>query len=256
MLDCVRTSDTNTRTYVKMINQAWSVLSKGSAYADPTSSRKVDASAYTDSSAAAVRMLDILCPFSDDLLRSHRAEGILELVRRSPFADRLQAIDPVNTYDKATLTFPSSDLSIEITAQPTDLRIFLFSDDEVFLDEGRASVSMSCSIDTTTNTVSSEWTSGSYTVTGNLSSYVTIYPGVRVRMQSDFASASPYEFTVSKTVLPKTDYADLLSKAAAIPAAWSDPDLEDTWKSDPLWSNKLAAFAISAVELCHNASSA
>jgi len=239
-----------------MINQIWSVLSKGKPYAEATYSRKVDRTAFTDESSEAVQMLDLLCPFSDDLLRAYRVSELLDLVLRSPFADRVLQLDPINTYDKTSLIFPDPGVSVEITAQPTALRLFVFSDDTQFLAEGRSSVVVSCTVDTTTNTVSSEWNTSTYSVTGSLSSYVTIYPGIRVRMQSDFASASPYTFTAAKTVVPTTDYSELLSAAEASRPVWSDPTLEETWRFDPLWSNRLAAFVVSAVELCHNASPA
>lgn len=237
-----------------MINRAWSILSKGSEYSDPTASRKVSKNAYRGVPVNAIPMLDVLCPFSDDILRAHRVEGLVDLMLRSPFADKVREMDPINTYDKATISMPASAVHVEITAQPTDLRLFLFSDDDAFLAEGSAYASIDCVVNGPDGTVTTNRGVSSFTTTDGLSSYVEIYPGIRVRMQSDFSSGTPYEFTVTKTVSPTTDWADLLEKVSAVNAVWSDPDLEDTWRNDPVWSNRLAAFTVSAVELCINAS--
>lgn len=236
-----------------MINRAWSILSKGVSYGDPSYSRKVYREAYSNSNADGVRMLQAICPYTDDLLRAGRSNDILGLVLKSPFSARVLEWDPVNTYDKSSLSFPSTGSSVSVTAAPTDLRIFVFTDSDEFLAEGRGSVTLSCDVDGTGKTISSDFSDSAFSSTGGLSSYITIYPGIRIRMQSDFSSGSPYSFQVSYVSTPYSDWGSILETAVNCSPVWADKDLENTWREDPLWSNRLAAFAVSATELCRNA---
>ena len=194
-------------------------------------------------------MLDVLVPFQDNLLRAYYSEELIKLILKSPFRDRLLEFDPLNTYEKTDLVFPEPGEAITFLEEPTPMTIHTAADEEVLLQDGRGSVALDCSADPVTEVLTHNFGTEDFTVTNGLSSHIVLLPGLTIRLQSDFATADPYVFKYTYSIRPRVDWIDMLRKAGDVDRIWADPELKNIWDKDPLWTNRLAAFAVSTVEL-------
>jgi hypothetical protein len=189
--------------------------------------------------------LSALVPFGDNLLRAHQIEQLVQQVRRSSLADRLLELDPLNTYDLDNLQYPSPGQTH--SELPDGVTVRTVYDESAFVDLGQGSPHFSCSVNPVAGTITVNGTTSDFTATNNLSSPVELGPGFTMYMKGDLGVTN-FEFLIILNANPKTDWKGTLDRVTATSWRWEDPELKDIAEQDPLWTNRLAAYVVSAVE--------
>jgi len=236
-----------------MINTTWSVLSRSNSNGNLCWSRRVDPLAFDFDQDEGQAMLSALIPHNDDNLRSLYIEEIVQMLLRSPQRQRILDADPVNTYEKSRLQFPPPGSAYTFQQEPTEMRLYVAGDDAVLLGSGRGFVAVTCEVNPNTNTLTHSFGEEEFTIDGNLSSEISLVPGLSIRLQSDFATALNYLLKLTYSVNSRVDWTQMLARAESVDAVWRDPQLREIWEKDPLWTNRLAAFATATVELFRRA---
>jgi hypothetical protein len=226
-------------------NVLWSILASGNDGGQPSFCRYIDI--YNlEIMKPDPGIIDVLVPFSDPLLRAKYVEGLTQLVLKSSLRERALALDPVNTYEKATLSWPDAGAFYQATPSG-ELTITTQAEDEKLLEAGRGFVQTGLQINTGLRTLACSFGEFSYTMSGGLSSHLPLLPGLTLRLR--FSTVSPaYSVDYSYVADAKVDWVATLARAKASEPEWDDPLLRDIWENDPIWTNRLAAFVLSAVE--------
>jgi hypothetical protein len=233
-------------------NRIWSILSKGQPYGNPEFTRKVTPSVYDDDNDEGRSMLDALAPYNDELLRAVYAEYVGQFLLGSQLRDRALDLDPVNTYGRARMQFPPPGPRISPILVTDPFSIHTTADPEELLDQGTGLVQFTATVDTGANTFTADGDVIPYTVTNGLSSAIEVFPGLDLRLRSDFA-APTYEFVYRYTLPAAVRWDMLRNRIGYVTPTWSTPDLEAVWDTDPRWDQRLAAFVMSTMELCNRA---
>ena len=229
-------------------NVIWSVLSKGRPYGSPKFGRRVTPTAYDDDQSAGRAMLDVLVPFNDELLRAVYAEHILQLILGSQHADRALSLDPLNTYRKCTLQFPDPGDGLIAVDIDDSLEVYTQADDALIRASGQGQIVLECLLQPGVGSLQAGEEIYTFTITNGQTSKILLSPGLAVRFRGPCGGAA-YEFLYTYTLPASLDWASVWESAQGVRPVWSTKDLRDTWDTDPRWEAKLAAFAMSAVEL-------
>ena len=158
-----------------MINKIWTILNRGEAPTSPYS-RKLTPYLY-QSSWPNQRALDLLVPVSVPVLEQHfRIEQLVQGILKSSVASKAALLDPLNTYKKATITYPEagfSDDSIYDTFYPSSV-----GDGESF--------SVQCTINPGAGTFTVDGTAQTFTVTNNITSALTLPSDKKMQLRGPF----------------------------------------------------------------------
>ena len=233
-------------------NRIYSIFSRGLPYGDPSFGRFVQENAYDYSQTSGAAMLAALVPYNDQFLRAVYAEHLTQFLWRSNLRDRAEEMDPVNSYEKATVQFPepgSEIIDVGIT-DPFDVHVT--ADVDTLLERGDGRFELACLVDSGAQTLTYNNQVFSYTVSNGLSSKIGIIPGLSVKLRSDFA-APTYSFILRYTLPARLDWNALRESVGKTKPVWTDPVLALIWEEDPRWDQKLAAYVMSAVELFNRA---
>ena len=217
------------------INTIWTALAKGDNVSGAYT-RKVSPVAYQQNLAYEA-VIDLLIPASGDLWRFFQIEQVTQLILRSDLRTRALALDVLNTYEKAQLTYPTPGVSdnapVSITYQDTGVdETFRFAE---------------CRVDPVASTINVDDTVSSYALTNGLTSHITITSGLTMRMRGTFPVV-PFYFAIVYTPRLVPDWSGLLTSLEGAELLWDDADLRTIWKEDFLWLNRISAVALSAVE--------
>ena len=218
-----------------MLNIAWSVLVRGQA-TGLAQCRRVTPTAYkADPAWSAV--LDTLVPDYRAVTGLFRVEQLVQLVLRSSLRERLLAYDPINTYEKALIAYPSPGL-----AHTCPLPLF-------FTDSSRRDVSFaySCMLSPLRLTWLTPDGVVAYTVTDGLTSHLPLSYDKTIRLRGPFPLAV-YQLDVAYTPKLEMDWQALLVQLKTCVIPWQDNDLRAIWQGDFSWVEQLAAVVQEVVE--------
>jgi hypothetical protein len=218
-----------------MLNIAWSVLVRGR----PNSlaqCRRVTPAVYKED-AAWLSVLNTLAPDYRTVAGFFRIEQLVQLVLRSRLRERLLAFDPVNTYEKATLTFPPPGFAHNCPLPLT------------FLDRGSPEVSFAytCLLIPSMLQWSTPEGETTYTVTEGLTSALPLSYDKALRLRGPFGEVE-YRFDVAYTPRLEVDWTALKTNLQARPIPWQDAALEAIWRDDFSWVEQLAAVIQAVIE--------
>jgi hypothetical protein len=232
---------------VPRINASWTALSKADFLLWQTAPyvRKTTPKLFKFNGPG--YKVDALIPFGDNLLRAYQIEQVIQLVLASPLRDRLLEDDALNTYEKANLTYPRPGFVID-DGLPTGVRPVTEFNEESFVELGNGEPIFKVEVDPNTLTATiNDSTVDTFTYANNLTSDITLAPGFVVRLQGNIG-VSTFTFYINFTANPKVDWRGTLARLERTTWRWEDPDLRDIAEQDPLWTNRIAAYAVSAIE--------
>jgi hypothetical protein len=224
------------------INKAWTVLSKGKVRPSERWARIVNPLTYRDPNAV-VSLINTLVPFADDLLRAHHIEKLIQLVLRSDLSDRLKAVDPLNTYDKTTLVFPTPGEFVDTDA----VNIRFDTVEGAHYTRGEGSILLNCELNPSLETFTTQYGSSAYTITNNLSSSIELLPGFNIRLFGAQPS-STILFNIQYVADLKVDWVALLKNLEATVIPIQDEELRNFWENDPTWINRIAAVTLHTMQ--------
>lgn len=229
-----------------MINLAWSALTRGDftlwetapyARRTTTSILKFDGPAYK---------LSALVPYGDNLLRAHLIEQLVQLVLGSSLRDRLLELDSLNTYEKVNLIYPVP--GQYVGSLPSGVSLTSVYEDSVFYDQGSGDLKYEITIDPTSlEVVVDGGNPVDYSSNNNLTSPIEIVPGLSIRLKGDLG-VTPFTFLVNYVADPSVAWREVLARVKRTNWGWEDTELRDIAEQDPLWTNQLSAYVVSAVE--------
>jgi len=234
-----------------MINKIWTVLAKGRGFGSREYARNVEPVAFNFDQAKGRNMLDLLNPYNDEYLRAVYAEVLTKFLILSTQAETARAFDPVNTYSRSTMVYPTSGGVLVPVSLPTDLTIHTSPDEDEFRSSGIGHASAQCVVSTGGNTLEADGILHTYSVSNGLSSAIEIFPGISIYMRSDF-TAPIYTFVYQYTVPAVVDFGTIWDRVETSIPAWSRDELSRIWMMDPRWEARLAAYIMSVVELFAN----
>lgn len=233
---------------VPRINAAWTALSKAdfllwqtAPYVRRTTPKlfKFNGPGYK---------VDALVPFGDNLLRSFQIEQLIQLVLRSCLRERLLEGDALNTYEKANLEYPLPGTYWNADDLPATTRLNAFSTPQSFLQAGKGDITFNCTVDPGALTCTVDNTRvETFTYANNLTSRIELLPGFEIQFKGDIGG-SPFTFLVNFVTDPAVNWRETLARAQNVSWRWNDPELREIAEQDPLWTNKLAAYVVSAIE--------
>jgi len=227
------------------LNLIWSLLMKGDYNQDTSDTvRRVTRNVYL-TNPKYEPIIDMLVPYSDQLLRGFQIESLIQLVLNSDLLERAQTFDPINTYDNPLL-FPTPGNYVS-AGLPPDVRIKFTNASTAFKRAGTGRFTANCSVDPSTGSFTSQFGATSFTVTNNLSSSITVRPGFDIRFQGPLGVV-PFQVNIEYVVSPRMDLVGLLLVVDGRKYPWDSPELRDIYLTDPLWVNRMAALTMSVVE--------
>jgi hypothetical protein len=230
----------------KKLNRTWGILTKERASANLQYYRKFSENVYS-SDRRLDRILDILVPYAgyDDLGRGHRVDALLNVLLRSVLRDRTLAFDPLNTYEKAKLSFPEqgvldADFGISINLGTFDPNFGFF---RVWGEAVGGIVSY--------NPASNNGGTPdqNYVITNNLSNKILILeqePHFNFQFTED--PNGNFGFTVVGN--PTVDFSGILQAMEAIQIEndIEDKELRDIFTKEDNWVDRMAAIITYVVE--------
>lgn len=219
------------------LNIIWSVLAQGTLYQGP-SARRMDETLYTPDIEWA-GIFECLFGGLDPIQTQFHIEQYTQLTLDSILREKALDIDPINTYDKTSLTFVEAGFT---NNAPDPVKVHYTPGNNPM------NYSHKVSIDVTTPTATIDNNPPqAFTYAGNLSSYIDLPSGDRIRLGGEMP-VSDYFFHVQNNVPLKVDYrkriALLLSKN---PLPWTDPELRHTYVNEINWVDTLASVILQAV---------
>jgi hypothetical protein len=227
---------------VSAVNKIWTILAKGKEVSLSAFGRKVSSNLYIASDTY-IEMLDVLVPYNDNLLRAFRIEQLVQLLLLSSWRTQTLELDPINTYERATLTWPtaggfysSSPMTILMTSIPA-----------AFVTKGTGIIETTCIINPAGTITYDGGTSKIFSYSNNLSSVVELYDGITIRLQGPLPVSS---FSVNLTWVTElsTDWMGLLNNLTNLNLQWADADLRNCWDQSPLWAERLSAAVLSVAK--------
>jgi hypothetical protein len=226
------------------INKAWSILFRGFPGGNPAYSRHVDPAVFKDSTP----MLDALVPpgIGDTLYRSRQADELIGVLSRSSLRGRFLSWDVSNTYEKAVLVAPPSGETYRETTAGT-VTIFTQAVDDDLAAEGISHKTFLITIDTVSEELSFDTTTLPYTMTNGLSSHIVLCPGLTIRLRFP-TMLSTHQVVYEYALCVNMDWESLLNRIEIVDTAWGDTDLHTIWSSHWLWTERLAAYLLNALE--------
>jgi hypothetical protein len=231
------------------INVAWTILSKADIYMWETAPyvRRTTPPVFAIGDGGPTYKIDVLIPFGDNLLRAYHIEELIQLVLKSPLRDRLLALDPVNTYEKANLEYPvPGDYVGEVV--PEGVRVVSNIARDAFTNLGNGSPIFKCAVDPVGGTVTvDDNLIIAFTAANNLTSEIEIAPGFVIQFQGPLG-VTPFTFSINFVTDPRVDWRATLNRARMTPWNWQDIDLRNIAEQDPLWTNQLSAYVMAAIE--------
>ena len=225
-------------------NKAWSILFRGFPGDNPAYSRYVDPAVFEKSTP----MLDAVAPpgIGDTLYRARQADELIGVLLRSSLRARFLAWDVSNTYEKATLVPPPPGATYRETTAGT-VTIFTQAEDTDLAAKGVAHKTFLITIDTAAEELSFDTTTLPYTMTNGLSSHLVLCPGLTIRLRFPTMLATHqviYEYALRVNM----DWESLLARIETIDTEWGDTGLNAIWSTHWLWTERLAAYLLNALE--------
>jgi hypothetical protein len=218
-----------------MINKIWTILNRGEILASPYS-RKLTPYLYREDWPNQ-RALDILVPFSVPVLEQHfRIEQLIQGALKSSVAGKVEELDPLNTYQKAEITYPEAgfaDDSIYEAYYPSDV-----GDGESF--------SIACVLDPGIGIFTADGEEQTFTVTADLTSGLDLPNGKQVRFRGPFIGAD--SFTIAYTPYLKVPWQEILEQLSNITITWPDNNLRLVWLNDYFWLNRASAVVLAVAQ--------
>lgn len=224
-------------------NIAYSVLAQG--LPTGTHGRRVDQTAFNFMTDKAVPMLDALVPSGDALLRAYGIDDLIQLVLHSGLQPDLLRIDPVNTYDIALPAVVPGGSVVLDTAD--SLQFWFRGDDDLLRRADRGEITSKVMVNMITHAVFHDFGYQNFTMPDGLSTAVTIVDGLDITF-SQRIPAAVHQGLLRYTVSPATDWMAVLTRISRVEPVWSSAGLQQIYETDPLWTNRVAAFTLSAVE--------
>jgi len=225
-------------------NVAWSVLASGVPVGPY--GRLVDPNAVNWLTGTAREMVNVLVPYNDNLLRSLYVEELVQLTLRSSLRSRLLDLDPVQSYTKAPLLFPEPGAQYKEIAD--SLTFFTSADEDALRRRGQGEIYTMFSIDMGTSRFTSDFGSETFVMASGLSSPIILVPGLILQFRETTAlpaHSGEYRYILRSSV----DWPALLSRLQMSKPVWSSQDLRQIWEQDVLWTDRIAAYVMSTVEL-------
>jgi hypothetical protein len=220
------------------LNKIWSVLAQGELYIGLTA-RKMDETWY-DGDIKYMEIYNCLFGGLDPLQKQFHIEQYVQLIHSSILKDYAESIDPINTYNKSKLIFPEAG----------------------FFDNAPDPISVTVSKGTNptnyNHTVSVDVSAPSVTIdggdvqnityTGNLSSYIDLPNGDRIRLSGTMPGAD-YSFQIENRVELRVDYRKRLALLQGKePLPWENADLRNVYINEISWVDRLAAVLLQVYE--------
>lgn len=214
-----------------MINRIWTILNRGVVPASAFS-RKLSPYLFSDRWPNQ-QALDILVPFRGPVLERHfRIEQLVQGLLRSSVADAARQLDPLNTYEKATISYP-------VPGFQCDSIYTAYFSDPRNLEE---SFSADCALDPVNNLFYVNDEVQAYTVASGLTSLLQLPNETLVRFRGPFYGVD--SFLVSGTPYLTVPWPELLQRLELVEIAWSDNDLRSIWQNDYFWLNRISAVVL------------
>jgi hypothetical protein len=218
-----------------MLNISWSVLVRGCPNGLAQCRRTTPVAFKEDPAWKAV--LDTLVPDYQTVAGFFQVEQLLRLVLGSRQRERLLAFDPINTYEKATLTFPEPGF-----AHTCPLPLF-------FTDRGRRdkAFAYSCTLVPGSLQWSTPAQTVNYTVTDGLTSFLPLSYEKEIRLRGPFPEPL-YQFDVAYTPVLVLELDELMGRLQALTIPWQDTELARVWREDFSWTEQMAALVMAVIE--------
>jgi hypothetical protein len=193
-------------------------------------------------------MLDALVPpgIGDTLYRFRQADELIGVLSRSSLRSRFLAWDVSNTYEKAVLVPPPPGETYRETTAGT-VTIFTQAIENDLAAEGISHKTLSITINTVAEELSFDTTVLPYTMTNGLSSHIVLCPGLTIRLRFP-TMLSTHQVIYEYALRVNMDWESLLNRIEKVDTAWGDTDLREIWSTHCLWTERLAAYLLNALE--------
>ena len=228
------------------LNRTWGILAKEQESSNLQFYRKFSENVYSPERSL-VRILDILVPYAkyDDLGRGHRIDSLISILLRSTLRDRVLDFDPLNTYEKAKLSFPEQ--GVIDTDFGISINLGTFDPNFGFFRVWGEAVAGVVSYDPSSNNAGTP--NQNYVITNSLSNKITILesnPHFNFQFTED--PNGSFGFTVVGN--PTVDFSGILQamEFIRIEDQIEDKELRDTFTREDNWVDRLAAIIIYVVE--------
>ena len=218
-----------------MINRIYSILSAGDLTATRFS-RAVSVNAYRPSGARSQESRILAFPGSDAGYRQYVAGALADICFRSMLGAEAKAFDPQNTYGSwiapTTVEDTISDLPAGMTVELT----------EPDYRHDWADMTAAVSVNPAFSEITVDGVARAYTVTGNRSAPVPLFPGILLSLRG--VAASQFAFTISCARIPLVDLEELRVSLDKASPGWAGAhrDYKDNAVTTDDW---LAAFVLS-----------
>jgi hypothetical protein len=227
-----------------MLNKIWSILAKGKILTPSAYNRKVNPDIYSRNQAVE-GVINTLVPYIDNLYRPVHIEECVQLLLMSDLRDRALAFDPINTYEKTKMLYPTPG---EFDNLSPSARIRYFTDPGALLALGTGDIQIDCTYDGTGLDITTKDGVFPFIISNNQSSVVELKEGLKFRMYGPF-SAGTSSFSITYVDSPRIEWGTILTNLEALGSlSWQDSELRQVWDTDINWINRVAAVILNAVE--------
>lgn len=214
-----------------MINKIWTILNRGSVPSSPFG-RRTTASLYSEENPNR-HVLDVLNPLTLSTIEAQfRIEQAVQLVLRSILRADALAFDPVNTYEKAALTYPSEGFADDSQYELT------------YSGQASAYFSKECVLTSTEFTVDGQTVS--YSTTNTLSESLEIANGVTIRVRGPVTGTDTFQIIYMPAL--QVPWNSLIKELEQLEIDWPRKELRTVWLHDYLWLNRIAAIVMAIAE--------
>jgi len=222
-----------------MLNLMWSILAQGKQY-DGVPARRMDNvlfernelfdEVYSALFPSTLGMLDI----------QFHIEQYVQLILKSVLRSEALDLDPVNTYEKAALTYPPPGF---VSSSPDPL-------ETIYNSAENPTVSFIHNV--TVNSVGPAiafdgGTPVSFTHSNNLSSIIILPENTTIRLSGPLPVGLT-DFTIQNNAILSVDWLEIMKRLERLPKIpWTSPDLRKVWKDDLFWANRLSSVLVSTI---------
>jgi len=227
-----------------VLNKIWSILAKGTILTPSTYNRKVDQDAYLQN-VDVLGVLNILIPYGDILYRSFHIEDCTHLLLISDIREQALTFDPINTYEKSTLIYPTPGEFVDTLSSG---RVEFFTDPGAQQALGEGDIQIKCDVDPVAFTLTTKDGVFDYILSNNQSSEIELRTGLKIRLYGTLP-VGDFSFTVSYIDKPFIEWGTILSNLETLDdLGWQDESLKEIWDTDVNWVNRIAAVALNTIQ--------
>jgi len=233
-------------------NLSWGILALGVPVTTPEYGRQFAETAYRGGCRDTLEVL-VPVPEADAMKRAFHIEELIKLIRRSSLKSRFDSFDSLNTYDKATLQFPSPGFNSET---PVSLNPKLVGD--IPVSRLRIAASYNAGVlsykDHSDNRILGI-SGDSYNViySNGQSSDVTVVTEalfIRLKESEVDAQAQPFDIGFEYISELHMSWGDLLTSLENTAYTFQDVDLKTIWQEETSFVERIAAFTMDVLEIC------